>query len=146
MCTQRPAGYWISEMRDDSIAGGKGETSGAEVLRPSPRLVEVARAYVEGLENGARRLERVEGDLDKVIFQAATMSNYNRALSRVLAQIAALVKADKLITEDHLLNITEILSINQTQSDDIFTCACGHSVFDHDDKGCQYTGCKPICG
>jgi len=128
------------------MAGGAGRASGAEVLRPSPRLIEVARAYVEGLENGARRLEQVEADLDKIVFQAATMSNYNRALSRVLAQISLLVKDGKPITEDHLDNITEILAINQTYSEDIFTCACGHSTFDHDDKGCQYIVCKPICG
>lgn len=135
-----------SHKTDSDIVGGAGRASGAEVLRPSPRLIEVARAYVEGLENGARRLEQVEGDLDNAIFQAATMSNYNRALSRILAEIAVIVRDEGVITGDHLDNIDEILAINQTFSEDIFTCACGHSVFDHDDKGCQYIVCKPICG
>lgn len=136
----------LLNIQKDHLAGGKGEASGAEVLRPSPRLVEVARAYVDGLENGQRKLEQLELDLNRLTFTAATMSNYNRALSRVLADIAVLVKQGKPITEDHLLNITEVLEVNQMASDDVFTCACGHSTFDHDEKGCQYTGCRPICG
>jgi len=115
-------------------------------MRPSPRLIEVARAYVEGLENKARQLETVQRDLDEVIFQAATMANYNRTLTRVLAQITELVVDGKPITEDHLMNITEILETNQIWSNDIFVCSCGHSMFDHDAYGCQYLRCKPICG
>jgi uncharacterized protein (DUF849 family) len=121
-----------SDTHDSNLAGGEGRASGREVMRPSPRLVEVARAYIEGLENKAQRLEQVEYQLDEMVFNAATMANYNRTLSRVLAQIALLVKEGKPITEDHLLNITEILETNQTWSDDIFVCACGHSTFDHD--------------
>lgn len=129
-----------------NLAGGKGEASGAEVLRPSPRLVEVARAYIDGLENGQRRLEQIEQDLNRLTFQCATISNHNRALQRVLEGVISLSKAGQALTEDQLANAREILTVNQLMAEDIFTCECGHSKFDHDDKGCQFTGCRPICG
>lgn len=50
------------------------------------------------------------------------------------------------LTEDELARVENLLSDNKKLSDRIWNCPCGHSKYDHDEKGCLYLGCRPICG
>lgn len=134
------------ESDEKNIAGGAGKATGREVMRPSPRLIEVARAYVDTLERDSRRLVETEEQLSRVIFQAATISNHNRTLQRLVVEVLKLAAAGQPLTQDHIDQMEEVLKVNQMMSDSVFICACGHSTFDHDDLGCQFIGCKPICG
>ena len=133
------------EIREE-LAGGKGAARGVEVLRPAPRKIEVARSYVLGLEADSRELLTAQADLGKIIWQAATISNHNRTLQRMLEGVRDLVAQGVTPTEYHLEQIDEVLKVNQMMSEEVFTCLCGHSTFDHDEKGCQFLGCRPICG
>ena len=40
----------------------------------------------------------------------------------------------------------ELIRESHKVYEQVFLCPCGHSKYEHDEKGCQYLGCKHICG
>lgn len=42
--------------------------------------------------------------------------------------------------------LKQMLAGTKRDAVQISVCDCGHLMADHDEKGCQYLGCKRICG
>lgn len=116
-----------------------------QVLKPTPRQVAVAQAYVAGLERDRKRLSSTEEKLQQTVWEVVQLGSYNRALYQLLHQIVQ--NFDKGFTNLDLINRAEsLLEANRPLYESVWSCACGHSKYDHDDNGCMYLGCIPICG
>lgn len=114
---------------------------------PSPRQVAVARAYVEGLERDRIHLAEAESRLQQTVWEVTQLAGYNRALFFVLKEIVEARDAGLTYRfEDALKKAADVLDANKPIFEDVWQCPCGHSKYDHDEKGCQFLGCKHICG
>lgn len=116
-----------------------------ESVKPNLRQVAVARAYVQGLESDRKSLHTTEQQLNDTIWLAVQLGAYNRALYKALDQAMAALETGRL-DSDFLDRVEALLAHTRSLNDGIWICACGHPTYDHDDLGCQYLGCKPICG
>lgn len=124
---------------------GEGKISGEERHVPSLRQVAVARAYVQGLEEDRERLHKLEETVTSQIWEIVSLGSFNRALQRVLTRFLADLEQGKYDPGLHDL-AEQLLGEAKLVHDQIFTCPCGHSKWDHDEGGCVYLGCKHICG
>lgn len=124
---------------------GKSKVSGHEVLVPTPRQVAVARAYVDGLERDRELLRDLEERTAAATWEMIQLAAYSRALFVALYQLLRDVE-NGTPSEELLERISDLLQADAKVYDEVNSCACGHSKFDHDESGCQYLGCKAICG
>ena len=124
---------------------GKANIGADERFTPSIRQVAVARAYVQGLEDDRLRLKDTEERLTHTTWEAIQLGMLNRALVRLLGELLNNLDAGKH-DPDLFDRIENLLEDSRHVTGGIFECECGHSVYDHDERGCLYMGCKPICG
>ena len=125
---------------------GKSRISGDELLRPSHRQVAYAHAYVTGLENDREKLHQVEESLNRATWEAVQLGVYNRHLTLAIRDILADLDSgryDPMKRE----RIEDLVADSTKVYDELFVCACGHSVYDHDENNrCNYLTCRHICG
>lgn len=114
-------------------------------VTPNVRQVAVARKYVEGLEADRKRLNEAEQTLQRTMWEAIQLANYNRSLNIAIHLLLRAMESGRL-SDDELARIEDLVSDNEKLVGDVWGCLCGHSKYDHDEKGCLYLGCKPICG
>jgi hypothetical protein len=119
----------------------------SRVLQPVTRHVDVARAYVEGLERDRAELRKLEEAYDHQIWEMIQLSAYAKALYTALYQLRVAFEAGR-VTTNTLDIIDEILDSERSVYDEVWSCECGHSKYLHDPESgrCQYLGCKNICG
>lgn len=107
----------------------------------------VARAYVEGLERDRARLHEAEANLQKTVWEVTQLAGYNRALYRALKDIVESFDAGLAYRLGEAMKTgADVLEANAPIFEDVWQCPCGHSKYDHDEEGCQFLVCKPICG
>lgn len=112
---------------------------------PTPRSQAYARSYVEGLERDRARLLKFEDEYNNVVWEAVQLGAYNRAMFQSLLQLMESLKYGTLRAE-LLDRIDVLLEEARPLYESIYECECGHSKYDHDEKGCQFLGCLKICG
>ncbi len=71
------------------------------------------------------------------IVKAKTKS---QALARGLADL--IDAYDKSVLTDDVINTARVF----LEEHNVVTCPCGHLDVDHDEEGCLFLGCRPICG
>ena len=121
---------------------GHARISGHEVLRPSPRQIAVARAYVDGLERDRSRLHSIEEELGRATWEALQLVNLNRVLRQALGNLLHSGMGSASLVQD----AEEILAASGEILDPLFACPCGHSKLDHDREGvCQFVHCRKVC-
>jgi hypothetical protein len=127
------------------MAEGRARIGGDERYVPGARSQMYARSYIDGLERDRRRLLQFEQEHNNVVWEAVQMGAYNRALFQSLAQLMEGIKFGHLRNE--LLDRIEVL-LQEARPlyESIYECECGHSKYDHDERGCQFLGCVSICG
>jgi hypothetical protein len=127
---------------------GEARISGAETLVPATRQVSVARAYVGGLEADREKLRSLEEQYDKLLWEVVNLASYTRALYLATANMYAMIEGDRKVSEDFMERVEDLLLLDRAGKTyaETYLCECGHSKYDHDEKGCQYLGCAPICG
>lgn len=87
----------------------------------------------------------MEQGVNETTWEMIQLSSYSRALYIALYQLLRDVENDK-VSDELLGRISDLLEADAKVYDDVWSCPCGHSKYDHDELGCQYRGCKPICG
>lgn len=117
------------------------------ILRPSAKQVAVARTYIEGLERDRTHLAEVEASLQRTVWEVTQLAGYNRALYRILSEIVeAHEQGQSYRLEQALRTGADVLDANKPIFEDVWQCPCGHSKYDHDENGCEFLVCAPICG
>lgn len=127
------------------MAKGKAKITGDEQFIPGTRSRLVARTYVEGLERDRKELLRFEHELNSTIWEAVQLGAYSRALRLNLGALYTAVETGT-IPEGLMDQIADLLEDSGELHESIYECECGHSKYDHDENGCQFLGCIPICG
>jgi len=127
---------------DPITVRGSGRTSGTETMIPHSRKIEVARSYVFNLEAKAMAYEALKADHMRLNSEAIDLAAHCLTLQRALQ----LVVESEQVTGQLQVVLDEILDGADSLLVKVWECACGHSKFDHDDLGCMYLGCRPICG
>ena len=108
------------------------------------RSVDVARAYVEGLERDRQQLRQLEEHYDRQIWELIQISAYAKALYTALYQFKQAAETGHTPPWDH---IEDLLETNRKVYSEIWSCECGHHRWEHDENGrCNFLGCKRICG
>lgn len=119
---------------------------GNRVLTGTDRRVHLARSYVEGLEERSQRLDQLQAEMMELNWEAINLAGHCLAQQRVLKTLMA--HLDHIGWPNAKLEAitSEVYDGVQSLLDRVWSCPCGHSKFDHDELGCAYLGCKPICG
>jgi len=68
-----------------------------------------------------------------------------QALWRLLEDVVIALKENK-VNDVAIARLDELVRESWPEVKRTLVCECGHVNADHDDKGCTYIGCKPICG
>lgn len=105
----------------------------------------VARAYIQGLERDRILLLSTQEKITETVWEVIQLGGYNRALYQLMHQIIQAYDAGSL-TPDLVSAAEDLLAANRPLFEKLWSCPCGHSVYDHDEKGCMYLGCRAICG
>lgn len=117
------------------------------VILPSAKQIAVARAYVEGLEADRVRLHESEAKLQHTVWEVTQLAGYNRAMYQILKEIVESSDQGLMYRLEHAIKKAgDVLDANTPMHEDVWQCPCGHSKYDHDENGCQFLVCKPICG
>src|SRR5690348_16056822 len=117
-----------------------------EVIRGKAKQIAVAAAYVQGLERDRARLGEVEASLQHTIWEVTQLSGYNRALYQILKEIVESHEQGQVYRLEKVLRTGgDVLDANRPIFEDVWQCPSGHSKYDHDDNGCEFLVCKPIC-
>lgn len=88
---------------------------------------------------------QMERELNRIIWEAVQLGAYGRAMERALGQLSKSVETGQ---DSYELReeIEKLLTAVNPLMAEIYECACGHSKYDHDEDGCLWLGCRPICG
>jgi hypothetical protein len=104
----------------------------------------VARAYIDGLERDRRELHALQQEYDRLVWETIQISSYARALYLALRALYDWVESGRT---PHWERIEELLNADRQAYHDVWSCACGHHRYDHDENGqCEYLACRHICG
>jgi hypothetical protein len=117
-----------------------------EPIPPPPRRgqTNVARAYVEGLERDRAELHQLQQRFDQLAWETIQIASYAKALYTAAHQLRANAENGTQIDWDR---IDDLLEADRRTYHDVWSCACGHHRWDHDEDGtCQYLACRHICG
>ena len=102
--------------------------------------IDVAKAYVTGLERDRAQLRHLEENYDRLLWDLIQISAYAKALYTALYTIS----------QGNLPNwerVDELLNTDRKTYAEIWNCPCGHHRYDHDEQGrCEYLACRKICG
>lgn len=132
-------------MYHKAMAQGKSRIFGLDRHISGHGAQHYARTYVEGLERDRQELQVREQELNATIWEAVQLGAYNRALFRSMQQLLGQISRGE-IQPEFLDQVETLLQEVKPLYESIYECECGHSKYDHDEQGCQFLGCIPICG
>lgn len=115
-------------------------------MAPSPRRIEVARAYVDGLERKAALADGLSAQMVELNWEAINMAAHSLTMYRLLSEIVTYFDIAGWPNTNLDAVAHEVLDNTLVMIDQAWSCPCGHSKYDHDKLGCMYLGCRSICG
>ena len=121
---------------------GKSNIQGGDLNVPSMRQVAVARAYVQGLEEDREKLQDIRGHLITSTWEVIRLVAFNNA---VVLALRRTMDENSPPDEDFEARRAMLLEEAAFLREEVVICPCGHSKYDHDDKGCMYLQCRGIC-
>ena len=110
------------------------------------RSIDVARAYVQGLERDRDHLRELEEQYDKRVWELIQIAAYSKALYTALYQLKQASETGHMSSEAWD-RVEDLLAADRKVYHDVWSCECGHHRWDHDGDGhCNFLGCRKICG
>lgn len=108
------------------------------------RQVNVAKAYIAGLERDRRDLFALQQRYDELVWEAIQTATYAKALHMALHDLYTYTSSGGRINWER---IEDLLEADRRTYHDVWSCECGHHKWDHDESGkCEYLACRHICG
>jgi hypothetical protein len=121
---------------------GEARVTGEEVTVPSLRQVAVARAYIQGLESDRERLQQIQQSLIDSGWEVVRLASFTKALVRVIREL----RDDGAPADEEFEDrVRYLLDEADRLVEEAYLCPCGHSKYDHDEKGCMYLQCRGVC-
>lgn len=112
------------------------------------RRLEVAKAYVEGLEATRSRYQGLQADHMRLNHEAITLAAHVITLSKLLREILREIPEETLVVllgDSFEVVAHEVLDNTASLLEEVYSCPCGHSIFEHDADGCSYLHCRKVC-
>jgi hypothetical protein len=95
---------------------------------------------VTRLLNDSKELEFLREECAALTWHNVELANLTAALRKALKEALDHIKDDDTMWDDDWNRLAALLTGH------IETCSCGHLMTDHDQRGCCWLHCKPICG